>query len=147
MHVDHAFLSIISCGISKQHPTHIGLCLFTFTKLRIRDNAQHCRVPEIRPDGLDDVHLHTFLLFERIQNFGRRYFYWCVYRLLQIHCWTRCSPLHSLSTVSRTRSSTTSPASFKNRCGSIWLEFIITPVDIRLLNVVSISRHRSPWHP
>jgi len=44
-----AFLSIISCGTSKQHPTHIGLCLFTFTKLRIRDNAQHCRVPEIRP--------------------------------------------------------------------------------------------------
>ena len=53
--------------------------------------------------------------------------------------------LSCLSTVSRTRSSTTSPASFKNRHGSMWLEFITAPVNIRLSNAVSISRHRSPY--
>jgi len=51
--------------------------------------------------------------------------------------------LPCLSTVSRTRTSTTSPASFENRCGSMWLEFITVPVNIRFSNVVSISRHRS----
>ena len=42
--------------------------------------------------------------------------------------------LHYLSTASRTRSRTTLLASSKNRRGSMWLEFITAPVNIRLSN-------------
>jgi len=51
--------------------------------------------------------------------------------------------LSCLSTVFRTRSSITLPASSKNRSGSMWLEFITDPVNIWLSNALLISRHRS----
>jgi len=63
-------------------------------------------------------------LFERIQSFGWRYFYWCVYPLLETRI-ERCVHFHTVvsSIMSCTRSSITLPASSKNRCGSMWVYY------------------------
>jgi len=65
--------------------------------------------------------------------------------------------LPCLSIASRTRSRATFSASSKNRRGSMWLEFITAPVNIRLSNATSIShqtrdrcyshtRHQCAWN-
>jgi len=88
-------------------------------------------------DGFDNVSLILLahIYCSKVQIFGWRYFYWCVYRLLQNSPLNspRCSLLllPCLSTMSRIRSNITSPTSFKNRCRLMWLEFITASINIR----------------
>ena len=92
-------------------------------------------------------HLRTFIVWKSSKLLWR-YLYW---RLLAP---ARNSLLNAvfiftlscLSIMSRTRSSTTLPASFKNRCCSMWFRIYFTaPINIRFSNTVWISRYQNPY--